>query len=109
LINSLQLGRFLAAMAVVVAHAVISITAFVAPPPANIQFILSYGFLGVDFFFVLSGFIIHYTMNTRPRPALRFALDRFTRIMLPYWPVGIVLAVAYTLFPSLSAGERSWG
>jgi len=76
LINSLQLGRFLAAMVVVVHHAVISTTAFVAAPPTNVQFMLNYGFLGVDFFFVLSGFIIHFTIKTRPRSALRFALDR---------------------------------
>lgn len=29
--------------------------------------------------------------------------------MLPYLPVGIVLAFAYTLFSSLSEGDRSWG
>lgn len=96
-------------MAVVVHHAVISTTAFVDEPPHLIQSIFNYGYLGVDFFFVLSGFIIHYTMRTRLRPASQFALDRLARIMLPYWPVGIVLALAYTFLPSLSAGGRDWG
>ena len=99
MINTLQAGRFMAAMAVVLHHAVISITAFVDEPPNLIKSILNYGYLGVDFFFVLSGFIIHYTMSARHRPAIRFALDRLARILLPYWPVGIVLAVAYTLLP----------
>ena len=109
MINSLQAGRFLAVMAVVVHHAVISTTAFVDEPPHLIQSIFNFGYLGVDFFFVLSGFIIHYTMRTRLRPASQFALDRLARIMLPYWPVGIVLALAYTFLPSLSAGGRDWG
>lgn len=109
MINTLQAGRFMAAMAVVLHHAVSSITAFVDKPPNLVESILNYGYLGVDFFFVLSGFIIHYTMSARRRPAIRFALDRLARIMLPYWPVGIVLAVAYTLLPSLSAGDRDWG
>lgn len=109
MINTLQAGRFLAAMAVVLHHAVISTAAFVDAPPPFIQSTLHYGYFGVDFFFVLSGFIIHYTMNARSRPAARFAIDRLRRIMLPYWPVGIMLAIAYTLLPGLSAGDRDWG
>ncbi len=108
MINTLQAGRFLAAMAVVLHHAVISTAAFVDAPPPLIQSTLHYGYLGVDFFFVLSGFIIHYTMSARSRPPARFAIDRLRRIMLPYWPVGIMLAIAYTLLPDLSAGNRDW-
>ncbi len=108
MINTLQAGRFLAAMAVVLHHAVISTIAFVDTPPPLIENVLKYGYLGVDFFFVLSGFIIHYTMSARSRPAAQFALDRLRRIMLPYWPVGIMLAIAYTLLPDLSAGNRDW-
>ena len=99
----------MAAMAVVLQHTVISTTTFVDTPPAFVQSILNYGYLGVDFFFVLSGFIIHYTMNIRSRTASRFALDRLGRIMLPYWPVGIILAFGYTLLPDLSEKERDWG
>lgn len=109
MINVLQAGRFIAAMAVVFHHAVISVTAFVGSPPDFVQAALNYGYLGVDFFFVLSGFIIHYTMQKFPRPAGRFAYDRITRIMLPYLPVGLALAVAYTLLPSLSDSGRGWG
>lgn len=109
MINTLQAGRFLAAMAVVLHHAVLSVTAFVDVPPLLIQILFEYGYLGVDFFFVLSGFIIHYTMSLSPRPAGKFAFDRLARIMLPYWPVGIGLALAYMLLPSLSDSGRAWG
>ncbi len=96
-------------MAVVFHHAVLSIAAFGETPPAWAQKTFEYGYLGVDFFFVLSGFIIHYTMSMAPRPAIEFAYDRFTRIMLPYWPIGIALAVAYMALPGMSGGELHWG
>ena len=109
LINTLQAGRFIAALAVVLHHAIISIEAFVEVPPRLWSGIFDFGYLGVDFFFVLSGFIIHFAMSIKPRGAGQFAFDRLVRIMLPYWPVGIFLAVAYTLVPELSASGRDWG
>lgn len=109
MINALQAGRFLAAFAVVLHHSVISVTALVDVPPQWVQDILIHGYLGVDFFFVLSGFIIHYTMHIAPRPAGRFALERLKRIFLPYWPIGVALAMAYTLMPTLSDSGREWG
>lgn len=108
LFNTLQAGRCLAAMAVMLHHAAISIEAFVEVPPRIVLSIAEYGYLGVDFFFVLSGFIIHYSMSVNPRGASEFAADRFFRIMIPYLPVGIVVAFGYTYIPSLSASEREW-
>lgn len=108
MINSLQAGRYFASIAVVLHHANQSVSAFVGARPAILQMTLHYGYLGVNFFFVLSGFIIHYSMNMLPRTALEFAYDRSTRIMLPYWPVGIGLALAYTLYPELSGSDRNW-
>lgn len=109
MLNVLQCGRFVAAMVVVIHHAALSTNAFVDRIPAGAMTVLDHGYLGVDFFFVLSGFIIHFTMQQNPKPAGRFAYDRITRIMLPYWPVGIALALALTFLPGLSQGGRSWG
>ncbi len=108
LFNTLQAGRCVAAMAVMVHHAAISIEAFVEVPPRIVRSIFEYGYLGVDFFFVLSGFIIHYSMTVNPRGASEFAADRFFRIMIPYLPVGILVALVYTYVPRLSASEREW-
>lgn len=109
MIIALQAGRFFAAFAVVLHHAKISVTALVDVPPQWVQAILSYGYLGVDFFFVLSGFIIHYAMHITPRSAGRFVLERLKRIFLPYWPIGVALVLGYTLMPMLSDSGREWG
>jgi hypothetical protein len=57
-IQSLQVFRGLAALAVVLHHASVSTGAFVADVPAWAMSVFGLGYLGVDFFFVLSGFII---------------------------------------------------
>lgn len=70
--------------------------------------LLRYGYLGVDFFFVLSGFIIFHSTVGREKTLADYSLARFRRIYLPYWPVGIGIALLYLLFPGVSAGDRSW-
>lgn len=111
LIAVLQLGRAVAALAVVAHHAARSTSDFVGPLPAALQAVLDRGYLGVDFFFVLSGFII-YHVNYGKVPtrgwAGKYVSSRFVRIFVPYWPVGIAVALGYTLLPGLSAGSREW-
>lgn len=50
------------------------------------------GLVGVDLFFVLSGFIILYATVGRGRSCRDYFLARFRRIYLPYLPVGLVMA-----------------
>ena len=105
-IQSLQAGRGLAALAVVCHHANQAGHDFgrehldVWP--------LQMGYLGVDFFFVLSGFIIYHSTAGRGRSGKDYALARFRRVYLPYLPMGIGVALLYTLFPTLSGGNRHW-
>ena len=109
MLKVLQAGRFFAAMAVVFVHAKTSISFFVEDLPDVVVSVLSFGYLGVDFFFVLSGFIIHYTMADSKRTAGEFAYNRLTRVFVPYWPIGLCLAIAYTVVPHLSAAvDYSW-
>lgn len=53
-----------------------------------IELILSYGYLGVDIFFVISGFVISYSVSNAdytPAFLLRFGIRRSIRLDPPYW------------------------
>jgi peptidoglycan/LPS O-acetylase OafA/YrhL len=105
----LQAGRAVAALAVVFYHANLSVNAIVNRVPPAIDAVLSRGYLGVDFFFVLSGFIIYWTTVGEARSAgvaKKFAWRRLVRIFVPYWPIGLAMAFAYLAFPGLSQGVR---
>jgi peptidoglycan/LPS O-acetylase OafA/YrhL len=104
-IDVLQAGRAIAALAVLVLHAAASTESFTKGIWPPLQWLASYGYLGVDFFFVLSGFIIYHT---RGKDLERYAKSRLARIFAPYMPVGVGMAVAYVLFPHVSAGTREW-
>ena len=105
-INSLQAGRGLAALAVVVLHSSIAARFFGGSflPYSVFQ----YGYLGVDFFFVLSGFIIYHSTAGKGRTVRDYAIARFRRVYLPYWPIGIGLALLYVAMPWASLGSRNW-
>lgn len=107
----LQAGRAFAALAVVVHHATLSAKDFGGGMPPWLERILDAGYFGVDFFFVLSGFIIFYTNRGRteqPGWSRRYLETRALRIYLPYLPVGIAVGLAYSFLPALSRSERSW-
>lgn len=56
--------------------------------PGLIDALLRLGFLGVDLFFVISGYVIALTLHGRmatPRDGLRFFLRRQIRLDPPYW------------------------
>jgi len=105
-INVLQAGRAIAALAVVVHHAATAARDFVDPFPG--LSILRTGRFGVDFFFVLSGFIIYHSTVVKRRGLGDYAWARVRRLYLPYWPAGIGLALLYLFLPAISQADRSW-
>lgn len=97
-----------AALWVLLHHAKLSVDHFVSD--MGTQPWLANGYLGVDFFFVLSGFIIAFASH---RLALRggglreYASARLIRIYVPYLPIGIAMFALYLLLPGFSQGGRS--
>lgn len=105
-IRSLQVFRGIAATAVVAHHAALSTDEFVGTVPAAWLRAFDMGAYGVDFFFVLSGFIImHAHMHEGGRHGAigGYIFKRLTRIFPAYWPIGLAVLVLYAVLPNLSA------
>jgi len=101
-VQSLQVFRGFAALAVVSHHAALSTNGFVGTLPEPFTTFFNMGHFGVDFFFVLSGFIIMYVHmddNCTPTALQRYTFKRLSRIYPAYLPVGVALLVLYALIP----------
>ncbi|WP_207458109.1 acyltransferase [Azospirillum sp. SYSU D00513] len=107
-ITSLEAGRFIAALLVVLHHATLIPTEarFLGYEPLGGWFFP--GHMGVEFFFVLSGFIIMYAHQAdlgRPARIGSYLWRRVSRIYFPYWIVLAVLIPAY-LFTGMGSAEK---
>src|SRR5690606_31262932 len=107
-LDVLQVYRGIAALVVVVHHTIPSILYFNKIENPILSEMSSFGKLGVDFFFVLSGFIIAYTNLDKPIQVSSYLLRRLTRIYIPYLPIGVFIMVLYWLMPGMSASDRSF-
>jgi peptidoglycan/LPS O-acetylase OafA/YrhL len=106
---SLQIGRAVAALAVVLHHSAVAIQFNFSEYPKLFLNSIFLGYLGVEYFFVLSGFIIAHIAQTMPpssAEARRYAYSRFVRIYIPYLPVSLAMITAFLLMPTVSAGAR---
>lgn len=101
--GGIQAGRAVAAILVVFSHAgtIIGEPRFCGEEPFG-GALRPFG-VGVDFFFVLSGFIIawvHWGDIGQPGRLRRYARNRFLRIYPPYWGILLPLCFLYFLFPN---------
>jgi len=91
--------RIVAALWVVCFHVVAPLASVYAGPMAPVWPVLRMGWIGVDLFFVLSGFVIAHSyldrLGDRPRPGLmgRFLWARFARV----WPVWAVVTALFAV------------
>lgn len=94
----LDVLRGVAALAVVFFHYSRHGTRYFADYPFDFWI----GKYGVHLFFVISGFVIYYTLE-RSRTVADFAFSRFSRLFPTYW-TALALLIAMSLF----SGERIW-
>lgn len=95
---NLQVLRFLAALLVAAEH--ISESYGLHGGTLPLWWVSYVSPVGVDIFFVLSGFIIHQTTLdlSGPEDALRFLWRRAARIYLPFWAACLLFVIILTLF-----------
>ncbi len=101
----LQCGRAIAAISVCCFHAAERVMKH-APDPAGFG-VFQFGKLGVDLFFVISGFIIFYIHARdigRPETLGRYAYRRATRIYPLYWLLFAAVLPLYFVFPEAGDG-----
>jgi peptidoglycan/LPS O-acetylase OafA/YrhL len=74
--------------------------------------LIHFGHAGVDFFFVLSGFIIQFVHGGdigRPDRLAHYAWRRFVRIYPTYWVICLLIVPLYVLSPTPGGYERDAG
>lgn len=91
----LDLLRFLAALSVVLFH--YTFRGYSADNLSNISydeisFITKYGYLGVELFFMISGFVI--LMTAQSGSVKKFLISRFTRLYPTFW-IGVILTAIF--------------
>ncbi len=102
-INSVQILRGIAALVVILYHTNHK-TIQLGMQADNV---FSWGEIGVDIFFIISGFIM-MLVTEKQISKLKFFKDRVTRIIPAYWTVTLIALIAFLLAPSLvnsSGGE----
>jgi exopolysaccharide production protein ExoZ len=100
-LDGIQFGRGVAAILVVLYHANRMMHQYVGQSDIGAVFV--FGNAGVDFFFVLSGFIIFYVHGDdidRPERLGRYSWRRVTRIYPIYWVV-----TAFLIAEALAKGD----
>lgn len=85
--------RFIAAFGVMCFHYFSSTFQGLSDP---ISLFVRYGYLGVELFFIISGFIIFFSVSKPPK---EYALGRFLRIYPIFWIMCSITYIATLVFP----------
>ena len=102
--------RALAALAVALFHYRSYLGELFAKVPPAIDVVVRSGYLGVNVFFVLSGFVIAHSLGTS-RYSLaflgRFVLRRQVRLAPPYWATVAIAAWWFSADPNMESARTS--
>ncbi len=104
---SIEAARAVAALSVVLMHAANLMSVEQLSGHVGMGQVFDFGYVGVDFFFVLSGFIItyiHYGEIGRPSMMGRYLWRRFSRIFPIYWFI-LLLVIMVTTLARLAVGK----
>lgn len=98
-VYQLDLFRFIAALAVVLYHYTYRL--YYKSPSVSYQFeeiesISKYGFMGVDFFFIISGFVIF--LSVKHGSLKQFLGSRISRLYPAYWLAVILTSIIFIVF-----------
>lgn len=107
--HSLQAGRAIAALLVVLVHAggTLGLPKYLGENPTGAFF--EFGIVAVDFFFVLSGFIIMHAHRRdigKPAEVMPYFWKRFARVFPPYWVVLALIVPVFFLVPTFGEGHE---
>jgi peptidoglycan/LPS O-acetylase OafA/YrhL len=98
-LDSLTEARFFAALGVVLLHASIGF----GTTRTWLGSFSAFGFIGVSFFFMLSGFVLTWAARDSDAPG-QFYKRRFARI----YPIYVITWLAAVLYAAVGAGTVSW-
>jgi exopolysaccharide production protein ExoZ len=105
-LTSIQILRGLAAAWVVIFHSA-ALTAATNSQAFSIAAVVgAYGYFGVDVFFVISGFVIFYSVHYRAMTASQFFARRVERIVPPYLALTILFSGLLAALPHLFHTEK---
>ena len=106
-LRSIEAARALAALLVVLMHAANLMRVEHFSGHVGLAGIFDFGYVGVDFFFVLSGFIItyvHFAEIGKPTSIPRYLWRRFSRIYPIYWTI-LLIAIGLTTAARVASGK----
>lgn len=98
--HELDIMRFLAALAVLFYHYTFGANRIYGTPAFSADKILRYGYLGVDAFFMISGYVV--LMSSMHKTPKYFFISRVVRLYPAYW-VSCLLTFAILYFGKISA------